>query len=168
MASQFLTKSNILFACKFIGISLLLALVFEYGPVLSEREGWSKLLASASCFIVQTATPAEGCVRNGSTLLSHKTPVVVITEECDGINALILLTAAILSFPCMIRYKIMGLVLGWIILVACNILRITALYYVSKYYYSSFDFIHTLVAPMATIMPTVIFYFIWLTRAKTE
>lgn len=166
MLSQFFTKTNILFVCKFLGSSLLLTLAFEYAPVLSQRDVWTHFLAAASCTIIQTATPAEKCVRHSSTLLSHKTPVVIVTEECDGINALILLTAAIISFPCLLRFKFAGLALGCSLLVACNIARITALYYVSRHFYPYFDAIHTMVAPMATIMPTVIFYFIWLSQAK--
>lgn len=166
MTSQFFTKSNIAFACKFFGFSFLFVLAFDYIPMLSEREDWTRLLASASCGIIQSVTPAENCTRNNSTLLSNKTPVVIITKECDGINALILLSAAILSFPTIFRFKIIGIAIGSVILVFCNILRITSLYYISKHYTPYFDVIHTMVAPMATIMPTVIFYFIWLTRTK--
>ncbi len=166
MVSQFITKSNIIFACKFIGIGLLLSLALDYTPGLSQRSQWTQFLATVSCTLVQGFTPNEECTRQSSTLLSKKTPIIIVTKECDGINALILLTAAILSFPCRMREKIFGLAIGCPLLVLCNILRITALYYVSKYFHGQFDLIHTAVAPMATIMPTVIFYFIWLSRTK--
>ncbi len=166
MVSQFITKSNIIFACKFIGIGLILSIALDYTPVLSQRNGWTQFLATVSCSLVQSFTPNEECTRQGATILSKKTPIVVVTKECDGLNALILLTAAVISFPCRPREKIVGLAIGCPLLVLCNILRITGLYYVSKYFHGHFDLIHTAVAPMATIMPTVIFYFIWLSRTK--
>ncbi|NCC26255.1 MAG: hypothetical protein EOM25_13840, partial [Deltaproteobacteria bacterium] len=124
------------------------ALVFGIGQTLYRvfRDAiwpvWTVILnARVSAWVVNTLTPSEAVVLSGDTLISRGFSVQ-IKPGCDGMDAMILLVAAMVAFPMPWKRRLLGLGLGLFLLYWANIARTVVLYYSAKYRPELFDFLH--------------------------
>lgn len=67
---------------------------------------------------------------------------VIIDYSCNGLTAILLYTIAILSYPTYIKEKIIWLVVGYIIIVSINLLRIFVFSYAVTINPNYFHFAH--------------------------
>ena len=91
-----------------------------------------------------------------------------IVKTCDGMDVNILLTSAILAWPCALRRRIIAVVEGIALLVVANTARICTLYYVGVYAPSSFEFVHLELWPAAILVIAVAFFLIFLTNTSNR
>ena len=80
---------------------------------------------------------------------------ISIAKGCDGIEAMAVFSAALLSFPIFLRYKISGLFLGISILFVINVIRIICLFLIGIYYPDLFETMHAEVWPAIFIITAV-------------
>ena len=67
---------------------------------------------------------------------------ISIKNGCDGMEASALFLIAILVFPLGFKWKIPGIIAGYLTLFIANIARIAGLFLVGKYWSEAFDFMH--------------------------
>lgn len=87
---------------------------------------------------------------------------------CNGLEAFLIYTVGIISFPAKILHKIWGIVLGFFILQILNVLRITGLGLSGIYLKDYFDFIHIYLAQSIMIVFSVIMFIIWMNYASKK
>ena len=100
-----------------------------------------------------------------------KGTAVAIQAGCNGIEAIICLTAAILAYQATWKEKLIGLIVGFFAIQSLNIVRIISLFYLLQWNKVWFEWAH-LYAWQALIFLDVLIVFIlwirWLPRNKPE
>ncbi|WP_263144138.1 exosortase H [Pseudomonas sp. RIT-PI-AD] len=93
---------------------------------------------------------------------------VSIEAGCNGIEACILLGAAILAYPAPWRHKLIGLPLGFVAIQALNVLRVISLYYLSLWYQAAFEFAHLYLWQILIMLDVVVVWLIWVRHLPTR
>ncbi len=88
-----------------------------------------------------------------------------IKHGCDAIFPSALFVAAVLASPLRFRLKIPGILVGTVVLLSINLVRIVSLYYVRLYIPEWFHIMHVDVWQPAFIILALLFWIIWALRA---
>jgi exosortase H (IPTLxxWG-CTERM-specific) len=87
---------------------------------------------------------------------------VQIAPGCDGIEAVIILIAALGAFPAPWRFKLYGAVIGFFAIQALNIVRIISLFYLGQWDRHWFDWFHLYLWQALIILDALGVWLIWL------
>ena len=87
---------------------------------------------------------------------------------CNGLEAVMIYSVAVLAFPATWRKKVYGIVAGFLIIQVINILRIVGLAYAGVYYQNIFHYIHIYVAQGIMIAIALGTFFLYLAFTKTN
>jgi exosortase family protein XrtM len=129
---------------------------------------WTVALnAKVSAWLINLITPGEKVVLDKDILISQGFSVQ-IKPGCDGMDAMILLAAAVIAFPMPGRQRLWGLGIGLFLLYAANIIRTMVLYYSAKYEPEIFDFMHIYVGQTFIILIACLFFFYWISRPNAS
>ncbi len=86
---------------------------------------------------------------------------------CSGLEAVMIYCIAVIAFPSPWRWRVIGIVLGFVVIQAVNILRIAGLAYAGIHFKSLFDYIHIYIAQGIMIAVSLGIFFVYLSYAKT-
>ncbi len=89
---------------------------------------------------------------------------LVIKIGCEGVEALFILIAALLSVPMTGRAKLRGVINGSLLIYAVNEVRILVLFYAFRTDKALFQLIHVAIAPLLIIAIAGAFYYHWLQK----
>lgn len=84
-----------------------------------------------------------------------------ILNGCEGVEVMLLLVAAIATFPVSLRSRLAGIVFGILFVFALNLIRILALFYAYRADKELFSLLHGTVAPVLLIALSVFFLAAW-------
>lgn len=122
---------------------------------------WTSFLASASAYAVRlfdTNALAYGRVlqdtRSGSG--------ISIEAGCNGVEACIMLAAAILAYPAAWLTRIYGLLVGAIAIQALNFVRIISLFYLVQWSARAFEFAHLYLWQALIMLDVLVVWLVWL------
>lgn len=87
---------------------------------------------------------------------------VSIEPGCNGIEALIILFAAIFAFPAPFKHKVIGFVIGFFAIQGLNLVRITSLFYLGQWNKTWFDWFHLYLWQALIILDALVVWLIWL------
>jgi exosortase H (IPTLxxWG-CTERM-specific) len=122
---------------------------------------WTNALAHFCAQLV--ALVDESAVATGKVLRSTANGFAVSIEAgCNGIEATIILLAAVLAFPSTIKQKLWGLAIGFLAIQSLNVVRIISLFYIGQWNKTAFDWAHLHIWPALIILDALIFFMIWL------
>jgi len=125
------------------------------------------LIASVSAFITQFFDPSV--ISHGIVLQDSVSRVAVsIQPGCNGIEAMICLTAAIIAFPASWKSKLYGLFFGFIAIQALNIVRIISLFYLLQWNKEWFEWAHLYLWQALIILDALIVFIIWVRMLPEE
>lgn len=87
---------------------------------------------------------------------------IAIERGCNGIEAMIVLTAAVLAFPAPFRHRLAGLAAGYVAIQALNIVRIISLYYLGQWSMTAFEWFHLYIWQALIILDALVVWLVWL------
>jgi exosortase H (IPTLxxWG-CTERM-specific) len=87
---------------------------------------------------------------------------VRIERGCNGVEAMIILFAAIFAFPAPIKNKLMGFFVGFFAIQILNIVRIVSLFYLGQWNQVAFEWFHLYLWQALIIMDALVVWLIWL------
>jgi len=90
---------------------------------------------------------------------------------CNGLEAVMIYTVAVLTFPATWKNRLIGFVAGFLVIQVLNLIRIVALAYAGVYYRELFDLIHIYVAQgvmIAVALGTFILYLSYLSHEQPK
>ncbi len=87
---------------------------------------------------------------------------ISIERGCNGIEAMIVLTAAILAFPAPWRHRLVGLLLGFVAIQGLNLVRIISLFYLGQWNMTAFEWFHLYIWQALIILDALVVWLIWL------
>jgi exosortase H (IPTLxxWG-CTERM-specific) len=87
---------------------------------------------------------------------------------CNGLEAVMIYSVAVLAFPASFKKKAIGITAGFIVIQAINILRIAALAYSGVHFRDYFEYIHIYIAQGMMIAVSLAVFFIYLAYAERD
>ena len=138
----------------------ILALV--YSILLRKAPGFNESLTTATAAIDYWLMSlfTSGVQRTG-TLLSFGTFSIEIVGECTGTHEALILTAAVVAFRARWTKKLIGLLLGILLIFGFNVLRILLLLAVGHYWPSAFHFLHIYFWQATMILMVASVWLLW-------
>ena len=121
---------------------------------------WTNALAAMSADIVRLFDPQV--VAEGKILQSADGSFAVSIEAgCNGVEATIVLIAAMLSFPAPWKRRLLGLAIGIVAVQGLNIIRVISLFYLGQWNFNAFDFAHRYVWQALIMLDVLIVWLLW-------
>jgi exosortase H (IPTLxxWG-CTERM-specific) len=105
----------------------------------------------------------EPAVADGTRLKSPAFAVDV-KNGCNGVEAMLILVAAVLAFPAGWRARAAGVIAGVCVIQAVNLLRVVSLFWLGVHHRSVFDLFHTAVWQTVLILLAVGLFVLWTRR----
>lgn len=87
---------------------------------------------------------------------------VSIEPGCNGVEAFIVLCAALLAFPRVWRHKLWGLVVGFVAIQALNVVRVISLFYIGQWNKDVFDFAHSYLWQGLIMLDVLAVWLLWI------
>jgi len=124
---------------------------------------WTTALAHLSTSIV---TLFDGSVVSAGKIMRSTTNGFAVSIEagCNGVEATLVLLAAMLAFPAPWKHKFLGLVIGIVAVQLLNILRVISLFYLGQWNYDVFEWAHLYVWQALIMLDVLVVWLIWVRR----
>jgi len=121
------------------------------------------LTAGVSSRIINFITPGEKSFARGAYIGSG-TFTIQIAQGCEGIDGILLVAAALCAFNMGIRRKIVGILVGSLVMYMANLARTIGLYYTLRYRPDMFDVAHVYIGQTFIIFVGILFFMAWITK----
>ncbi|HTR45432.1 MAG TPA: exosortase H [Thermodesulfovibrionales bacterium] len=107
------------------------------------------------------------CTPHGSLI---QLPAIALDVKfgCNGLEAVMIYSVAIVAYPSSWRKKMAGILAGFVVLQIVNVLRIAALAYSGVHFRSLFEYLHIYVAQGMMIAVSLALFFVYLTYAGSD
>jgi exosortase family protein XrtM len=128
------------------------------GPV--ERWVVHDAVVAPAAALARFAEPSSSARANGNRIESPAGSLIV-QSGCEGVDALILLWAAIAAFPATVRMKCHGFLLGTLLVYGLNEMRLVVLLIASHRYKPLFEALHGYVAPTLMVLAISLYFLRW-------
>jgi len=148
----------------FVLFVVLLALLFgvELTPWAQQWfvQPWTATLARVSATLVTGFDP--GVVSAGKVLRSTSNGFAVSIEAgCNGVEATIVLIAAMLAFPAPWKHRLAGLAAGIVAVQGLNVIRVISLFYLGQWNRDVFEWAHLYVWQALIMLDVLIVWLVW-------
>jgi exosortase H (IPTLxxWG-CTERM-specific) len=121
---------------------------------------WTVALAHVSTNLVTLFDP--DVVAAGRIIRSTANGFAVSIEAgCNGVEATIVLLAAMLAYPAPWKNKLMGLIIGTLAVQGLNIVRVISLFYLGQWNRNWFEWAHLYVWQALIMLDVLIVWLVW-------
>lgn len=122
---------------------------------------WTNGLAHMSAWLMTTFDP--DVVSHGRVLQSQATGFGVSIEAgCNGVEAAIVLIAAMVAFPAPWLFKLVGVAIGIVAVQVANLLRVISLYYLGQWNMEVFEFAHLYLWQALIMLDVLLVWLLWM------
>jgi exosortase H (IPTLxxWG-CTERM-specific) len=123
---------------------------------------WTELIAAISAWLIQLVD--SQVLANGVIIQSTVNGFgVAIRPGCNGVEAAIILAAAIFAFPTHAwRQKLLGFAIGVITIQGLNLIRIISLFYLGQWNQTAFEWAHHYIWEVLIMLDVLMVFLIWI------
>jgi exosortase H (IPTLxxWG-CTERM-specific) len=122
---------------------------------------FTSMVADISVFLVQAFD--ENVIATGNVIRDKVSGFGVRIERgCNGLEAVIILFAAIFAFPAPFKNKLIGFTAGFFAIQLLNLVRIISLYYLGQWNFTAFEWFHLYLWQALIILDALVVWLIWL------
>jgi len=144
------SKSNISTIWRFLIIYLVLMGIFWFLIGYRPVQNIFDINGRYTDFIIYVTVKLLGlagipCTTHG-TIINLPSISVDVVFGCNGLEAVLIYSIAVLAFPSKWKHKIVGIVFGFIMIQFINIIRILVVIYVADNFYRIFEIVHVYLA----------------------
>lgn len=105
----------------------------------------------------------SGVVSSGKIIRDIESGFAVSIEPgCNGVEALIILFAAMFAFPAALKKKLIGFAIGFVAIQSLNLVRIISLFYMGQWNMTWFEWFHLYLWQAMIILDALVVWLIWL------
>jgi len=152
-------KSGLLFVARFLAALILFYVVAAFGPVNDYVVvPFTELVVSATAFLLRSAHQPIEVV---GTVIRSPHFALDVRNGCNGVEAMMVLAAAVLAFPATLRSRLAGLLAGSVAIQILNLVRVSSLVWLGEHHRNLFDFIHVGVWQSIVILAAVSMFVFW-------
>lgn len=127
---------------------------------------WTALLAKCCALLVTWFDPSVSAM--GKVLWNPATGFGVSIEPgCNGVEACIVLFAAIMAFPAPWKHRLLGLAIGLVAVQGLNVVRVISLFYLGQWNETAFRFAHEYLWQALIMLDVLVVWLLWV-RANPE
>ena len=121
---------------------------------------WTNTLAPAVAWLVTLFDPSV--VATGKVMRSTTNGFAVSIEAgCNGVEATIVLLAAMLAFPAPWKNRLLGLAAGIVAVQGLNVVRVISLFYLGQWNFAVFELAHLYVWQALIMLDVLVVWLIW-------
>lgn len=122
---------------------------------------WTEAVARVSAALVQSFDP--DVLSQGKVLHDRDSGFAVSIEAgCNGVEASIILAAALLAFPAPWKHRLLGLAAGLLAIHGLNLVRIISLFYLGQWNQTAFEWAHLYLWQALIMLDALIVFLVWL------
>lgn len=149
------------FGALFVAVLLGLFALELTAPGQQLVQPWTAFVADASA---STIRAFDGDASSqGNVLFSRRSGFAVAIEAgCNGVEAMLVLAAAMLAFPAPWLWKLGGVAIGAIAIQALNLLRVISLYYLGQWSAPAFEWAHLYGWQALIMIDALIVWLVWI------
>ncbi len=128
---------------------------------------WTNTLARISSWLVTVFDPNVMAV---GKIMRHTINGFAVSIEagCNGVEATIVLVAAILAFPSSWKHKLAGLAAGIVAVQGLNVVRVISLFYLGQWDRQWFEWAHLYVWQALIMLDVLIVWLVWIRTLPRE
>lgn len=122
---------------------------------------WTQALAQISASII---TLFDSNVTAFGKILQSTTNDFAVSIEagCNGIEAAIVLIAAMIAFPAPWKHRVVGILSGLVAVQLLNILRVISLFYLGQWSMEAFEWAHLYVWQALIMFDVLLVWLVWM------
>jgi exosortase H (IPTLxxWG-CTERM-specific) len=154
-----LRKPGIVFVARFFAALIVFYVVIALNPVNDHViVPFTELIVRTTALVmrgIHEPTDVAGTVIRTSSF------ALDIRNGCNGVEAMMLLAAAMLAFPATFRSRLAGLLVGCVAIQVLNLLRVSSLVWLGEHHRDSFDVVHVAVWQTIVILAAVSMFVFW-------
>ncbi|MCF6225930.1 MAG: exosortase H [Xanthomonadales bacterium] len=122
---------------------------------------FTSVLANISVFLIQLFD--DQVIASGRVIRSLENGFAVeIQAGCNGVEAVIILFAALFAFPAPFKNKMIGFFWGFLAIQLLNLVRIISLFYLGQWSDTAFRWFHLYLWQALIILDALVVWLIWL------
>ena len=122
---------------------------------------WTEALTRASAWLITLADPQVAAA--GNVLRSTRNGFAVSIEPgCNGIEAAMVLLAAVIAFPAPWRHRLLGMAAGLSAVQALNIVRVISLFYLGQWSMRAFEWAHLYAWQALIMLDVLVVVLVWM------
>jgi len=111
----------------------------------------------------------DGVLAQGKVIWDSASGFAVSIEPgCNGVEAGIVLIAAMLSFSASWRDKLLGITVGLVTVQALNLVRIVSLFYLGQWNRTAFEWAHLYIWQALIMLDVLVVFLLWLRWLSTR
>ena len=150
------------FLILFFGVTVGLFAAELTAPVQSALViPWTEGLAGASAWLVTLFDSRVAAI--GRILQSTANGFAISIEAgCNGVEAAIILIAAMLAFPAPWKHRAIGILAGLAAVQALNVVRVISLFYIGQWSPRAFEWAHLYVWQALIMLDVLIVWLLWI------
>lgn len=122
---------------------------------------WTKVLTQLSAAII---TLFDSNVLAFGKIIQNTTNGFAVSIEagCNGIEAAIVLIAAMLAFPAPWKHRVVGILVGLFAVQSLNIVRVISLFYLGQWNMDAFNWAHLYLWQALIMLDVLIVWLVWI------
>ncbi len=122
---------------------------------------WTEAVAWVSAALVRSIDP--DVLSQGKILHDQGSGFAVSIEAgCNGVEASIILVAALLAFPAPWKHRLLGLAAGLLAIHGLNLARIVSLFYLGQWNQTAFEWAHLYLWQALIMLDALMVFLVWL------
>ncbi len=122
---------------------------------------FTAVIAKISVFLIELFD--SGVSSSGKQIWDQETGFGISIEPgCNGVEALIILFAALFAFPASLKHKLIGFAIGFVAIQSLNLVRIISLFYLGQWNMVWFEWFHLYLWQALIILDALVVWLIWL------
>jgi exosortase H (IPTLxxWG-CTERM-specific) len=107
-----------------------------------------------------SAALLSGVVVTG-TVMRSPSFALDVHNGCNGVEAAVLLIAAILAFPASLRSRLLGIAASGVAIELLNLVRLSSLFWLGEHHRQVFDFFHVAIWQSLIILAAISLFIVW-------
>jgi len=119
---------------------------------------FTELIARGSALLLRSGGAIVEVV---GTVIRSPRFALDVQNGCNGIEAMILLAAAIFAFPATLRSRLIGLSAACVAVQLLNVVRLSSLVWLGEHHRSAFDVFHVAVWQSLIILAAISMFVFW-------
>ena len=121
---------------------------------------WTDAVARVSGLLMRAF---DGSITTSDNVIaSRASPFAVSIEAgCNGLEATLVLIAAIVAFPARWKHRLRGIVVGVLAVQALNVVRVASLFYLGRWNRDVFEWAHLYVWQALIMLDVLIVWVVW-------
>lgn len=150
---------RVIFVVKF-GVGLILLYVIVALNPVNDRVivPFTEMLTRVSA---APLSAFDSGIQSAGTIIRSQTFAIDVRNGCNGIEAIILVCAAIFAFPATLRSRLTGLVVASVAIQVLNVVRLGSLFWLGANHRPLFDLFHVAVWQSLIILAAITMFILW-------